>query len=90
MHLMAELRARYRPTKVRVPFVGEEPPASGTFFYAGNSQVYREGSTVSSPGSAGRLSGSVHCARLFGGSIKPPFKPAQSYTGSSSGISVCG
>ena len=34
-----ELRARYRPSAIRVLFVGEAPPASGTFFYAQNSQV---------------------------------------------------
>lgn len=38
----AQLRKTYRPKKVRVLFVGEAPPAGGTFFYAGNSQVYRE------------------------------------------------
>jgi len=36
-----QLRGQYRPKKVRVLFVGEAPPAGGTFFYAGNSQVYR-------------------------------------------------
>jgi hypothetical protein len=36
-----ELRARYRPANINVLFVGEAPPASGTFFYAENSQVYR-------------------------------------------------
>jgi hypothetical protein len=41
MGSVTELRACYRPTKVGVLFVGEAPPASGTFFYAGNSQVYR-------------------------------------------------
>jgi hypothetical protein len=35
------LRSPYRPKKVRVLFVGEAPPAGGTFFYASNSQVYR-------------------------------------------------
>lgn len=35
------LRARYKPMRVRVLFVGEAPPAGGTFFYAGNSQVFR-------------------------------------------------
>lgn len=35
------LRTRYKPSRVRVLFVGEAPPAGGTFFYAGNSQVYR-------------------------------------------------
>lgn len=36
-----ELRAKYMPSQVKVLFVGEAPPAAGTFFYAGNSQVYR-------------------------------------------------
>jgi hypothetical protein len=36
-----ELRAAYRPSAIRVLFVGEAPPAGGTFFYAANSQVYR-------------------------------------------------
>jgi DNA-binding transcriptional regulator YiaG len=36
-----KLRARYRPAKIKVLFVGEAPPAGGTFFYAGNSQMYR-------------------------------------------------
>ena len=35
-----ELRARYRPDGVRVLFVGESPPAGGTFFYAANSKLY--------------------------------------------------
>jgi len=35
-----DLRARYRPSDVRVLFVGESPPAGGTFFYAGNSKLY--------------------------------------------------
>lgn len=35
------LRARYRPATIKVLFVGESAPAGGTFFYAGNSQVYR-------------------------------------------------
>jgi putative transcriptional regulator len=38
----AKLRKRYFPKRVRVLFVGEAPPAGGTFFYAGNSQMYRE------------------------------------------------
>lgn len=38
----AKLRKAYFPKKVRVLFVGEAPPGGGTFFYAGNSQVYRE------------------------------------------------
>ena len=35
-----ELRARYKPAIVRVLFVGESPPAGGTFFYAGNSKLF--------------------------------------------------
>jgi len=35
-----ELRARYQPRDVRVLFVGESPPAGGTFFYAANSKLY--------------------------------------------------
>jgi hypothetical protein len=34
------LRARHRPATIKVLFVGESAPAGGTFFYAGNSQVY--------------------------------------------------
>lgn len=36
-----ELRRKYRPDKVLALFVGESAPAGGTFFYAGNSQMYR-------------------------------------------------
>ncbi|MCC5786886.1 MAG: hypothetical protein JJU33_09315 [Phycisphaerales bacterium] len=36
-----ELRARYRPHRIRVLLVGESPPAGGTFFYAANSNLYR-------------------------------------------------
>jgi hypothetical protein len=35
-----ELRARYKPAIVRVLFVGESPPAGGTFFYAANSKLF--------------------------------------------------
>lgn len=35
------LRRRYRPDRVRILFVGEAPPASGRFFYAGDSGLYR-------------------------------------------------
>jgi len=35
------LRARYRPARVRVLFVGEAPPASGAFFYQEDSGLYR-------------------------------------------------
>lgn len=34
------LRDRYRPSRIRVLFVGESPPAGGTFFYASNSKLY--------------------------------------------------
>ena len=36
-----ELRLRYRPSQVRLLFVGESPPANGTFFYLGNSNLWR-------------------------------------------------
>lgn len=35
------LRRRYRPSRVRVLFVGESPPASGRFFYQADSGLYR-------------------------------------------------
>ncbi|MFN7995651.1 MAG: hypothetical protein U0Q18_18720 [Bryobacteraceae bacterium] len=35
------LRRSYRPNKVRLLFVGESPPASGRFFYQGDSGLYR-------------------------------------------------
>ena len=35
------LRRRYRPAKVRLLFIGESPPASGRFFYARDSGLYR-------------------------------------------------
>jgi hypothetical protein len=35
------LRERYRPTRVRLLFVGESPPASGRFFYQADSGLYR-------------------------------------------------
>jgi len=35
------LRQRYLPQSIRVLFLGESPPASGTFFYAANSNLYR-------------------------------------------------
>ena len=38
----AERRRRsYRPDDIRVLFIGESPPAGGTFFYDGNSKLYR-------------------------------------------------
>jgi hypothetical protein len=36
-----QLRRSYRPKQVRLLFVGESPPASGKFFYCGNSGLYR-------------------------------------------------
>lgn len=35
-----DLRARYRPHDIGVLFIGESPPAGGTFFYAANSNLY--------------------------------------------------
>jgi hypothetical protein len=34
------LRRRYRPTRIHVLFVGESPPASGRYFYAGDSGLF--------------------------------------------------
>lgn len=36
-----QLRLRYRPAIVRVLFIGESRPASGRFFYQGDSGLYR-------------------------------------------------
>lgn len=36
-----QLRQKYRPTPVKVVFVGESAPVNETFFYRGNSQAYR-------------------------------------------------
>jgi hypothetical protein len=36
-----QLRRSFRPADVRVFFVGESPPAAGTFFYAADSGLYR-------------------------------------------------
>ena len=36
-----QLRRRYRPRTVRLLFIGESPPASGRFFYAADSGLYR-------------------------------------------------
>lgn len=38
---ITELRERYRPTVVRMLFVGESSPAGGTHFYLANSNLYR-------------------------------------------------
>ncbi len=35
------LRRRFRPVAARVLFVGESPPAGGSFFYAADSGLYR-------------------------------------------------
>lgn len=35
------LRKSFRPSRVRILFVGEAPPASGRFFYSANSGLYR-------------------------------------------------
>lgn len=35
-------RHRYRPSVVKVLFIGESPPSSGKFFYLGNSKLVRE------------------------------------------------
>jgi len=35
------LRRRFRPPEVRLLFIGESPPASGRFFYHGDSGLYR-------------------------------------------------
>lgn len=36
-----ELRQTYKPSDVRVLFIGESPPAKDTFFYQGNSNLWR-------------------------------------------------
>ena len=36
-----KIRRTFRPPRVRVLFVGESPPAGGTFFYIGNSTLAR-------------------------------------------------
>jgi hypothetical protein len=33
-------RLCYRPAEIRVLFIGESPPAGGTFFYSANSKLY--------------------------------------------------
>ena len=35
------LRQQFRPEAVRLLFIGESPPASGRFFYHGDSGLYR-------------------------------------------------
>jgi hypothetical protein len=51
------LRRHYLPKEVRVLFVGEFPPAGGTFFYAANSNLYfatEEAFVAALPALAGR------------------------------------
>jgi hypothetical protein len=36
-----KLRRVFRPAPVQLLFIGEAPPASGRFFYCGNSGLYR-------------------------------------------------
>ena len=35
------LRRSFQPSKVKLLFIGESPPASGRFFYSGDSGLYR-------------------------------------------------
>jgi hypothetical protein len=35
------LRQSFRPSRIRLLFIGESPPASGRFFYSANSGLYR-------------------------------------------------
>ncbi len=41
MTTVETLRERFKPASITVLFVGESPPSGGTFFYAGNSNLYR-------------------------------------------------
>lgn len=41
MRELEELRRRYRPHPIKILFVGESPPARGTFFYKGDSGLAR-------------------------------------------------
>lgn len=36
-----DIRESYRPKVIRLLFIGESPPANGSFFYLGNSNLYR-------------------------------------------------
>lgn len=38
---LENLRRSFMPPRVRLLFVGESPPAGGTFFYLGNSTLYK-------------------------------------------------
>ena len=40
MHL-ENLRQKYKPLPIRLLFIGESPPANGTFFYKADSNLYR-------------------------------------------------
>lgn len=40
-HERESLRRSFRPGHIQLLFVGESPPASGRFFYTGNSGLYR-------------------------------------------------
>jgi hypothetical protein len=40
-HERERLRQSFRPPHIRLLFIGESPPASGRFFYSGNSGLYR-------------------------------------------------
>jgi len=42
MNALEELRRSFRPDRVTALFVGESAPASGSFFYSGNSTLFRE------------------------------------------------
>ncbi|HVH02519.1 MAG TPA: hypothetical protein VM891_06155 [Amaricoccus sp.] len=35
------LRSKYKPSKIKVLFIGESAPAGGAFFYAANSNLFR-------------------------------------------------
>jgi hypothetical protein len=39
---LENLRRRFRPERITTLFVGESPPQGGTFFYKGDSLLYRQ------------------------------------------------
>lgn len=41
MESSEQIRNKYRPDSVSTLFVGESPPANGTFFYKGDSRLFR-------------------------------------------------
>jgi hypothetical protein len=41
MNQLEELRKSFRPARISTLFVGESAPASGNFFYSGNSTLFR-------------------------------------------------